>query len=97
MALATVPALNDVYTASIEQRPEIKNAMLGIESSDLSVKIAKAGKLPTIGLSAGLSTNTSSMSNNAWGSQLKNNFTVGGGVTVSIPPFDYRQSKTAFN
>ena len=97
MALATVPALNDVYTASIEQRPEIKNAMLGIESSDLSVKIAKAGKLPTIGLSAGLSTNTSSMSNNTWGSQLKNNFTVGGGVTVSIPLFDNRQTKTAVN
>lgn len=97
MALATVPALNDVYTASVEQRPEIKNAMLGIESSDLSVKIAKAGKLPTIGLSAGLSTNTSSMSNNAWGSQLKNNFTVGGGVTVSIPLFDNRQTKTAVN
>lgn len=97
MALEDVPALNDVYTASLQQRPEIKNAMLGIESSDLNVKIAKAGKLPTIGLSAGLSTNTSSMSNNGWGSQMKNNFTVGGGVTVSIPLFDNRQTKTAVN
>ena len=97
MALEDVPALNDVYTASLQQRPEIKNAMLGIESSDLNVKIAKAGKMPTIGLSAGLSTNTSSMSNNGWGSQMKNNFTVGGGVTVSIPLFDNRQTKTAVN
>ena len=97
MALASVPALNDVYTASIEQRPEIKNAKLGIESSDLSVKIAKAGKLPTIGLNAGLSTSTTSMNNNSWGSQLKNNFTFGGGVSVSIPLFDNRQTKTAVN
>lgn len=97
MALKGVPALNDVYTASLEQRPEIKNAKLGIESSDLSVKIAKAGKMPSIGLNAGLSTNTSSMSNNAWGTQLKNNLTFGGGVTISIPLFDNRQTKTAVN
>ena len=97
MALANVPALNDVYTSSLEQRPEIKNAKLGIESSDLSVKIAKAGKMPTIGLNAGLSTNTTSMSSNAWGTQLKNNLILGGGVTVSIPLFDNRQTKTAVN
>lgn len=97
MALKEVPALNDVYTASLEQRPEIKNTKLGIESSDLSVKIAKAGKMPSIGLNAGLSTNTSSMSNNAWGTQLKNNLTFGGGVTISIPLFDNRQTKTAVN
>ena len=97
MALKEVPALNDVYTASLEQRPEIKNAKLGVESSDLSVKIAKAGKMPSIGLNAGLSTNTSSMNNNAWGTQLKNNLTFGGGVTISIPLFDNRQTKTAVN
>lgn len=97
MALQVVPALNDVYTASLEQRPEIKNAKLGVESSDLSVKIAKAGKMPTIGLNAGFSTSTTSMSQKAWGNQIKNNFTVGGGVTVSIPLFDNRQTKTAVN
>lgn len=97
MALKDVPALNDVYAASLTQRPEIQNAKLGIESSDLSVKIAKAGKLPTVGLNAGLSTSTTSMNSNGWGNQLKNNFTVGGGVTVSIPLFDNRKTKTAVN
>lgn len=97
MALKDVPALNDVYAASLTQRPEIQNAKLGIESSDLSVKIAKAGKLPTVGLNAGLSTSTTSMSQNGWGNQMKNNFTVGGGVTVSIPLFDNRKTKTAVN
>lgn len=97
MALKDVPALNDVYAASLTQRPEIQNAKLGIESSDLSVKIAKAGKMPTVGLNAGLSTSTTSMSQNGWGNQMKNNFTVGGGVTVSIPLFDNRKTKTAVN
>lgn len=97
MALKDVPALNDVYAASLTQRPEIQNAKLGIESSNLSVKIAKAGKMPTVGLNAGLSTSTTSMNSNGWGNQLKNNFTVGGGVTVSIPLFDNRKTKTAVN
>lgn len=97
MALKDVPALNDVYAASLTQRPEIQNAKLGIESSDLSVKIAKAGKLPTVGLNAGLSTSTTSMNSNGWGNQMKNNFTVGGGVTVSIPLFDNRKTNTAVN
>lgn len=97
MALEAVPALNDVYAASLEQRPEIKNAKLGIESSDLGIKVAKAGRMPTVSLNAGVTTSTSSMSDNAWDTQMKNNFSLGGGVTVSIPLFDNRQTKTAVN
>ena len=97
MALEAVPTLNDVYAASLEQRPEIKNAKLGIESSDLGIKVAKAGRMPTVSLNASVSTSTSSMSDNAWGTQIKNNFSLGGGVTVSIPLFDNRQTKTAVN
>lgn len=97
MALEDVPALNDVYVASLEQRPEIKNAKLGIESSDLGIKVAKAGRMPTVSLNTGITTSTSSMSDNAWGTQIKNNFSLGGGVTVSIPLFDNRQTKTAVN
>lgn len=97
MALCEIPTLNEVYAATLNIRPEIKNAKLGIESSDLSIKIAKAQKLPTIDLNAGVSTNTTTMSDNKWGQQLKNNVNVGAGFTVSIPLFDNRSSKTAVN
>ena len=97
MALCEIPALNEVYAATLNIRPEIKNAKLGIESSDLSIKIAKAQKLPTIDLNAGVSTNTTTMSDNKWGQQLKNNVNVGAGFTVSIPLFDNRSSKAAVN
>ena len=53
--------------------------------------------MPTVSLNAGVMTSTSSMSDNAWGTQMKNNFSLGGGVTVSIPLFDNRQTKTAIN
>ena len=97
MALADIPSVANVYNAALSSRPEIKNAMLGLQSSDLQLKIAKAGKLPSLTMSAGVSTNTTSMSDNAWGTQLKNNFALGGGLTLSIPLFDQRRTKTAVN
>ncbi|MDD6976854.1 MAG: TolC family protein [Prevotellaceae bacterium] len=95
MALQSIPAMNSVYTSALNTRPEIKNAQIGIESSDLSIKMAKAQRMPTIGLSASAMTNTTSMSDNEWGIQLKNNFDVAGGLTLSVPIFDNRQTKTA--
>ena len=95
MALQDIPAMNTVYASALNTRPEIKNAQIGIESSDLSIKMAKAQRMPTIGLSASAMTNTTSMSDNEWGIQLKNNFDVAGGLTLSVPIFDNRQTKTA--
>lgn len=95
MALQAIPAMNSVYVSALNTRPEIKNAQIGIESSDLSIKMAKAQRMPTIGLSASAMTNTTSMSDNEWGIQLKNNFDVAGGLTLSVPIFDNRQTKTA--
>ena len=97
MALQLIPSLNEVYTSALAIRPEIRNVMLGIESSDLSIKIAKAGKLPQIGLNAGFSTNTTSMNDNAWGTQLKSNVNLGAGVSISIPLYDQRQTKSQVN
>lgn len=76
-ALQAIPGVTSVYEAALGIRPEIKNAKLGIESSDLQIKIAKAQWMPTVGVNASVSTNTTSMNDNNWGTQLKNNFTVG--------------------
>lgn len=97
MALKEIPAMQEVYNAALDNRPEIKQAQLGIATSDLSIKIAKAQRLPTVGLSASAITNTTSMSDTKWGTQLKNNFNLGAGFNVSIPLFDNRASKTAAN
>lgn len=97
MALQTIPGVTTVYDHAMTIRPEIRNAKLGIKSSELQIKMAKAMKLPTVSANAGVSTNTTSMSSNAWGTQLKNNFALGAGVTISVPIFDNRQTKTAVN
>ncbi len=97
MALADIPALQGVYTAALDNRPELKKYQNQLAQSELNVKIAKAGKMPTISANAGVSTNTTSMNKNGWGTQLKTNFNVAGGIGVSIPLFDNRQTKTAVN
>lgn len=97
MALQTIPILQSVYEQALLTRPEIKNAQLAIESSQLNKKIAKAGRMPIIGLTATAGTNTTSISDNAWGSQLKTNFDVAAGITVSLPLFDNRKTRTSIN
>lgn len=96
-ALATIPSLNDVYQQALLSRPEIKNAKLSAEQSELQVKIARAGYLPTVSLTGGVGTSTSSRSSNGWGEQMKTNFDMSAGIGVSIPIFDNRMNKTAVN
>ena len=96
-ALATIPSLQSVYETALALRPEIKNAKLGIESSDLQLKIAKAGWYPTINMTAGLGTSTNSLSSNTWEKQIKTNFDASAGVGVNVPIIDGRRTKTAVN
>ena len=96
-ALGTIPSLNSVYASALDTRPEIKSYQNMIDQSDLNIAIAKAGKLPTISANAGISTSTTSMNKDVWGSQIKQNFGVGGGISVSIPICDNRATKTAIN
>ena len=93
-ALADIPALQTVYEGALINRPEIENSKLAIESSNINLSIAKAGWLPTVNLTSGVSTSTNSLSNNGWGNQIKTNVNMSGGLSVNIPIFDGKQTKT---
>ncbi|MCF0244185.1 MAG: TolC family protein [Bacteroidaceae bacterium] len=92
-ALAVIPSVNDTYLNAVATRPEIKNAKLGIESSTISVKSAKAGYMPTIGISGGVGASTTSASDKGWGKQMKSNLNGSIGVNVSVPIFDQKSTK----
>ena len=94
MALAPIPSLTSVYEQALSSRPEIQNAQLAIQSSDLSIAVAKAGKLPSLNMTGGLGTSTNSLSNKGWGNQFKTNFDASLGASVSLPIIDQRQAKT---
>jgi outer membrane protein len=96
-ALQAIPSLVSVYEAALLQRPEIKSAELSKRSGDLQLKIAKAGWLPTLSMTAGVSTSTTSLNDSDWGDQMRNKFSASGGLGLSIPIFDQRKARTAVN
>lgn len=96
-ALAEIPSLMAIYEEALATRPEMQSAQLAVKSSDLSIDIAKAGKLPSINMTGGLGTSTNSLSNKGWGNQLKTNFDASVGASLSLPIFDQRQTKTNVN
>lgn len=93
-ALADIPSLTSVYEQALTSRPEMQNAQLAIKSSDISINVAKAGKLPTLSMTGGVGTSTNSLSNKGWGNQFKTNVDASVGASVSLPLVDQRQTKT---
>jgi outer membrane protein len=95
--LAELPSLQSIYEAALTSRPEIERLQLAIKSSDVSLSIAKAGWLPNLSMTAGVSTSTNSLANNNWGSQMKANVNASAGFQLSVPIWDGRSTKTAVN
>ena len=96
-ALVAIPAMQSVYEQALLTRPEVKSQELAITKSDIAIKSAKAGYLPTVSVTGGVGTSTSSRSDNGWGNQMKTNFDATVGVGVSIPLIDGRKNKTSVN
>lgn len=95
--LIPLPSKDDVYQTALNLRPEIESGKLNIESSDLSIKMARAGYLPSLSLSAGIGTTNANGSDFSFSEQVKQNWNNSVGLTLSIPIFDKRQSKSAVN
>ena len=95
--LAEIPTLQTVYEQALLSRPEIERSQLAIKSSDVSLALAKAGWMPSVSLTGGVTTSTNSLSNNGWGSQVKSNVNTSLGVGVSVPIYDGRSTKTSVN
>jgi len=93
--LSIIPEKSTVYNSALENRPEIKSQKINIESSNISVKSARAGYLPTVSLSAGIGTSNGSAQANGFGSQIKNNLSNSLGLTVSVPIFDNHETRTS--
>ncbi len=92
--MSIIPDKNDVYARALASRPEIQSDRLGIEAADINIDIAKTGFLPTVNLTAGMGSNHSSGTDNNFGKQLKNNWNNSLGLTVSMPIFDQKQTRT---
>lgn len=93
--LTLLPSKKEVYASALTLRPEIEAGKLNVEASELGIDIAKAGYFPTISLTAGIGSNNVSSSDFTFGEQIKNGWKNSIGLSVSVPIFNNRQTKSA--
>lgn len=93
--LNPLPTKMDVYRTALALRPEIEASKLSVDASKLSIAIAKSGYMPTLSLSAGLGTSHTSGSDFTFSQQVKNGWNNSLGLTISVPIFNNRETKSA--
>lgn len=93
--LALIPSKQEVYQKALFVMPQIRNSELSIEVANLAYAKAKAGKLPTISLGASIGTGNTYNRNETFTSQLGNQLSQSAGITLSLPIFNNRQTKSA--
>ena len=95
--MTPLPNKETIYNTSLSVMPEVRNSELNIDISELEVKKALAGFLPSLSMNASLSSGHASGSNINFGDQMWNRFNENIGLTLSIPIFSNRDNKTAVN
>ena len=92
--LEPLPTVDDVFTAAMASRPEVRQSQISIEQAEIQQRIARAGHYPQINLSAGVSTGHNSASDDSFGQQMKQNVNNSIGLNISVPILDNRQTRT---
>lgn len=94
---ATSQELEQTQQVAINTRPEVQSGIVGVRLAEVNLAKIKAGTLPTVSLSASLSTGYSDNQTNPYLSQLNSNFYQSLGINVSIPIYNRRVNKTNIN
>lgn len=94
LTIRAIPDKNQVYTSALASRPEIRSVKLSIESSNIAIKSARAGYMPTFNLSVGIGTNNASGQKINFLDQVKKNLSNSVGITMSVPIFDNLLART---
>lgn len=95
LLLSPLPAKSDIYRRALTLRPEVEAGRLQVKTAELDTRIARSGYLPTLSLSAGIGSNNVNGSDFSFSEQIKQNWNNSLGVTLSIPIFNQRQTKSA--
>lgn len=93
--LARLPDKESVYASALQTRPEIESGKLNVSASELDIKIAKSSYYPSLSLSAGIGTSHTTGTDYTFSEQLKNGWNNSVGLTLSVPIFSRRQTKSA--
>ncbi|MBO9675634.1 MAG: TolC family protein [Sphingobacteriaceae bacterium] len=95
--IAVAPALGNLASAqdkALHTRPEVKGAELNIQLQTTELAKAKSTLRPTLSLGGSLNTGYNNNNVGGYGYQLNNSFYQNLGLTLSIPIFDRKVTKT---
>ena len=95
---ATLPTPDQIYADALTVKPEIQSQSLRLQMAEKNILLAKADLYPSLSFSAGLGSNyykTSGFKADAFGTQLKNNFSQYLGFNLSIPIFSRFQTQNS--
>lgn len=92
--LATLPPIEQSYEMALATDARLQSAELQKQMAEVDLAIAKSGHYPTVSLNAGVSTGYFS-DGPAFGTQMKQAFNENIGLSLSIPIFDKKKTKTA--
>jgi outer membrane protein len=87
-----------IFNEAMGIKPSIRSEQLRLEQAEKSIGIAKGSLLPTLSLSGGVGTNyytTSKFESDAFGKQIKNNFSQYIGLNLSIPIYSRGQNRNS--
>jgi len=93
--LLPLPDKMAIYSTALSIMPEIESSKLNTQTANLDVSIAKAGYMPTLSLSAGVGTSHTTGTDFTFGQQVKNGWNNSIGLSVSVPIFNNRKTKSA--
>ena len=86
--------LQDIYDKTVSTMPQMKSSKLQSDIATLDTKIYKADYLPKVNLNANLGSGHSSVAGYDYDNQLRNGYSNGVGVSVSVPIFSNRTTKS---
>lgn len=92
--LTLLPTVAEAEERTLANLPNLKSAELQVKSSEMQVKIAKGSYYPTVSLNAGVSTSSSNAFSGEFNSQIKNHLNGSLGLSVSVPIYDRRQTRS---
>ncbi|HXS56260.1 MAG TPA: TolC family protein [Hanamia sp.] len=86
--------LQTVQDSALQNRPEVKIGQNAVQQADVQLKQSYTSGLPTVSAGASLASGYSDNQSNKYINQLNNNFYQRLGITVGIPIFNNRLTKT---
>lgn len=93
--MALLPTMADIEEMAMANLPNLRAAELKVKSQELAVKIAKGGYLPTVSLNAGVNTSNGNTLTGSFGDQLENHLSANIGLSMSVPIYDRRQTRSS--